>query len=83
MMFRLGAVVLACVALFFLPAWMVILACAAFALRYPAWEMVLVGLFVDVLYAPHLAYFGVPLPATVLLFVVVLALTPWRRQLAV
>ncbi len=68
---------------FFAPAWVPLLTVGMLALRFAAWEAVLVGFLVDLLYAPGGFFWGIPMPATLLMLVVVIALYPWRTQLAV
>ncbi|MBP9669460.1 MAG: hypothetical protein KBE09_04185 [Candidatus Pacebacteria bacterium] len=74
-------VAIACI--FFAPAWVPLLMVGLLALRFAAWEAVLVGFLVDLLYAPLGFFWGVPMPATLLMFIVVCALYPWRTQLSV
>lgn len=82
MMFRVALVACACLALFFVPLWIPLMLSALLALRYAAWEVLLVGFVADVLFAPHLSFAGIPIPATLVMFLIVAALIPWRRQLA-
>ncbi len=51
----------------------------ALSLRYRAWEVILFGLFLDVLWLPSGALYGIPV-ATCVALVVVWAFEPLRRQ---
>lgn len=51
----------------------------ALSLRYRAWEAVLFGVFLDVLWLPTDAFYGIPV-ATSISLMVVWSLEPLRRQ---
>lgn len=68
---------------FFAPFWVPLFLTGILALRYFAWEAILVGVLIDLLYAPHAVFMGVPIPATLVMFVVVFALSGWRKKLAI
>ncbi len=59
--------------------WVGVIFAVALSLRYRAWEVVLFGVFLDVLWLPHEALYGIPV-ATCSALVVVWALEPLRRQ---
>jgi len=80
--FRAVVAGVALAGVFFAPPWLPLILAGGLALRFAAWEAVAVGLLIDLLYAPHGAFYGIPMPATLLMVVVVLALSPWRAQLA-
>lgn len=82
-MMRAFIVGVAAASVFFIPAWIPLVGMSVLALRYPLWEAVAVAFLVDLLYAPHAAFFGIPFPATILMVIVVWVLRPWRAQLAV
>ncbi len=79
--FRALIIGIAFAGILFLPPWLPLLATGLLALRFVAWEAIIAGLLVDFLYSPGIVL-GVPFPATILMVVVVVALHPWRAQLA-
>lgn len=66
---------------FFAPPWLPLILVGALAFRYMAWEAIAVGLLIDFLYAPGMFY-GIPMPATIAMIIVVLGFAPFRSQLA-
>ncbi len=64
---------------FFLPWWVGALIGLILAVRYRAWEVVLFGALLDVLWLPSGFFFGLPL-ATCIALTVVWMLEPLRRQ---
>lgn len=59
--------------------WVGALFALALALRYRAWEVVLFGALLDIVWLPQGALYGVPV-ATCVALIVVWALEPLRRQ---
>lgn len=59
--------------------WMGALCALALALRYRAWEVILFGVCVDVVWAPHDMLYGLP-AATLAAIALVWLLEPLRRQ---
>lgn len=64
---------------FFAPWWLGACLGVLLALRYRAWEVVLFGALVDVLWLPTNVAYGIPL-ATLTAVALVWALEPLRRQ---
>lgn len=59
--------------------WVGALFAIALSLRYRAWEVILFGALLDVLWLPNGAFYGVPV-ATGVALVIVWAFEPLRRQ---
>ena len=59
--------------------WVGAIFAAALSLRYRAWEVVLFGAFLDILWLPSDALYDIPI-ATCCALIVVWALEPLRRQ---
>ncbi len=59
--------------------WLGVLCAVALSLRYRAWEVILFGAFLDVLWLPHEQLYGIPI-ATCSALIIVWTLEPLRRQ---
>ncbi len=59
--------------------WVGALFAIALSLRFRAWEVVLFGLFLDILWLPRDIFYGIPI-ATCLSIILVWGLEPLRRQ---
>lgn len=64
---------------FLFPWWVGALCGVLLAIRYRAWEVILFGVLVDVLWLPSSMWYGIPI-ATCAAFILVWALEPLRRQ---
>lgn len=61
--------------------WLTLLIAIALALRYQAWELVAIGIFLDLLWLPdHVSLANMPL-ATLIALGLVVIFEPLRRQL--
>jgi hypothetical protein len=63
------------------PMWVPLLFSAALAVRFRAWEIIGIGLLVDMLYLAPGTIYGIPFPATIFAVLLLAALEPVRRQL--
>lgn len=68
------------VSVFFAPLWVAALVALLLSLRWRAWEVLVLGAFVDILWFPSGFMFGVPL-ATIFCIALVWILEPLRTQL--
>lgn len=74
---RIGLVLAAVLGAIFLPWWIPLLAMIALAVGFSAWEVPLIGLFIDFLWLPGAGHFSIPLFTIAgILFIVVC--TPLR-----
>ncbi|KKW19494.1 MAG: hypothetical protein UY63_C0012G0003 [Parcubacteria group bacterium GW2011_GWA2_51_10] len=62
----------------FAPAWVTLLFMGALALRYPAWEVLLIGILMDYLWMPDVLY-SLPL-FTITAFILVWGFEPLRKE---
>ena len=69
------------VSVFFAPAWVPLIVVFLLSVRYPAWEAVLIGVCLDVMWLPVSPFF-LPI-ATSIAIVIVWACEPLRRELLV
>ena len=65
--------------IFFAPFWVPILAATFLSARWRAWEILIMGMFVDALWLPHSFYWGFPV-ATIGAILLVWAFEPMRRE---
>lgn len=66
----------------FAPPWMPMICAGALALRWRAWEVLPLGMLIDMLYLPAGQFFlGIPFPATLAALVLLWGFEPLRRQL--
>ncbi len=72
----------ACASVFLAPPWLPLILSGILTLRYRAWEVIGVGLLIDLLYLGPAGFYGVPLPATMLLGLALIGFEPFRRQLS-
>lgn len=63
--------------------WIVFLTSLALAVRFQAWEVLFFGMLIDVLYAPPGGIYGIPIPATIIAFIVIIGFEPFRRKLMI
>jgi len=66
----------------FAPPWVPLLVMAFLAMRYPAWEALVLGFIVDMLWLPSGFFGSIPL-FTIAAFVLVWGLEPLRKELLV
>lgn len=68
----------------FAPPWVPLLLAVALVARWFAWEAVLLGLAIDLVYlAPPGMFFSIPFPATLTTVVLLLVCEPLRQRLLV
>lgn len=75
LLFLLGVI-----AAIYLPPWAVLIIAVLLCLRYRAWEVIFLGLYIDFITLPEASWGVVPY-ATVLAFILVWGLEPLRREL--
>lgn len=80
-MFRafLGGLSLA--SIFFAAPWLVLITSSILAVRFRAWEILLFGALIDILYVPPGGIYGIPIPATIVAFTLLAGFEPFRRKL--
>ena len=78
---RIGITIGTIIALLFASPLFVVLGIGALALRWRAWEVLLIGLLIDMIYVPLGGFLGIPFPATIIALLVVWGLEPFRDQL--
>jgi len=80
--FRVAIALLGCASVLFAPPWLTFLCMVILALRYRAWEVILIGMCADFIYLP--AGFVYPLPLfTLVALALVWALDPLRNEFLV
>lgn len=67
---------------FVAPAWVPLIVIFLLSVRYPAWEVIVIGLLLDILWQPVDTVFFIPI-ATTIAIIVVWACEPLRRELLV
>ncbi len=67
----------------FAPPWVPIIGAGILAARFRAWEIVLLGAFIDILYVPPGGIWGIPIPATLTAFILLVGFEPFRKKLLV
>lgn len=65
----------------FVPPWIPLIGAGILALRFRAWEILLLGALIDILYVPPGGIYGVPIPATLTAFILLVGLEPFRQKL--
>lgn len=68
-------------AAFFASPWIVLIGAGVLSARWRAWEVIVLGLIVDLLYVPLGGFLGVPFPATLSALIIVWGMEPFRREL--
>lgn len=66
----------------FAPPWLPLVISGILTLRYRAWEVIGVGLVIDLLYLGPDGFYAIPLPATLILGFALVGFEPFRRQLS-
>lgn len=61
--------------------WVPIVGAGILAVRFRAWEILILGALIDLLYVPPGGFFGIPIPATLVAFILLLGLEPFRKKL--
>lgn len=79
---RVALSVIGVLGAFFAPPWVPLISIVALALRFPAWEGLLIGFLVDLLWLPEGFLEAVPL-FTIAALILVWGLEPLRRELLV
>ena len=67
----------------FAPPWLPFLFAGALTVRFRAWEVLILGALIDLLYVSPDGLYGIPIPATLLAFVLFAGFEPLRRKLLV
>jgi hypothetical protein len=67
------------IAAFFLPTWVAFFGIVLLALRYRAWEAIIIGALIDLTWLPQTAFHTLPL-CTILSIVIVWGFEPLRQQ---
>jgi hypothetical protein len=65
----------------FAPVWVLFILAGVTSVRYRAWEILLIGIFMDFVYLPIGGFFGFPFVATAVALILVWGLEPLRSQL--
>lgn len=79
---RLIFAVFGIIGAFFAPPWVPLVIMLILAIRYPAWEAILIGLLVDLLWLPATAFTALPL-FTIAGLALVWGFEPLRREFLV
>ena len=80
--FRVTLGIIAFLGALFAPWWVPLIFGTLLCLRYAAWEVLLLGLFVDMLWLPQTLFTTIPL-ATIVAFFLVFGLAPLRKELLI
>jgi len=67
----------------FAPIWVPLIGAGALAIRFRAWEILVLGALVDLLYVPPEGIFGIPIPATIITFFLLMGFEPLRKKILV
>ncbi len=67
----------------FAPPWLPLIGAGMLTVRFRAWEVIALGALIDLLYVPPGGFFGVPIPATLTAFILLVGFEPIRRKLLV
>mgnify|MGYP001619604389 CR=1 FL=1 len=67
----------------FAPPWLPLVGAGLLTVRYRAWEVLVLGALIDLLYVPPGGFFGIPIPATLTAFILLVGFEPIRRKLLV
>lgn len=65
----------------FAPPWIPLVCAGILTLRFRAWEILLMGVLIDLLYAPPGGLYGIPIPATLTAFILLVVFEPFRQKL--
>lgn len=80
-MIHLAVAILAFLSALFAPVWLTFILALILVILWEAWEVILLGLLIDLLYLPPEGFFYIPMPATLLAIAVVWATIPLRKRL--
>ncbi len=67
----------------FAPPWLPLICAGALTVRFRAWEVLIAGALIDLLYVPPEGLYGIPIPATLFAFILFVGFEPIRRKLLV
>lgn len=79
-MMRIALAAVGFVSVFVISPWVTFLVALLLSLRWRAWEVIAMGFFVDALWLPSTAFFGIPF-ATLIGVALVWFLEPFRNEL--
>jgi hypothetical protein len=65
----------------FAPAWVPFVGIGALAIRFRAWEVLVLGAIIDLVYVPPGGVWGIPIPATLFAFILLVLFEPIRQKL--
>jgi hypothetical protein len=80
-MIRITLASLALISILFAPVWVTALLGVVLAILWEAWEVIILGLLVDLLYLPLGGFFHIPMIATLLAIGFVWAMIPIRKRI--
>lgn len=82
-MIRFTTALLAFISALFAPVWVTVIIGGILAVVWEAWEVIILGVVVDLLYAPAGGFFYIPMPATITAIALVWVMIPLRKRLFV
>ena len=65
----------------FAPPWLPLVCAGVLTVRFRAWEVLILGALIDLLYVPAGGLYGIPIPATLTAFILLIGFEPIRRKL--
>lgn len=80
--FRVAVSALGFLSVIFAPWWMPLICAIFLCVRYAAWEVLLIGLFADLLWLPQISFTTIPI-ATIAAGILVFGLAPLRKELLI
>ena len=83
MIVRVLLAIAAFISALFAPVWLTAILGLILAARWEAWEVIFLGVLIDLLYLPPGGIFYIPMPATLIAIAVVWLMIPIRKRLFV
>ncbi|MEK7628750.1 MAG: hypothetical protein AAB421_05060 [Patescibacteria group bacterium] len=65
----------------FAPPWAPLILMGVLSLRFRAWEILIMGVCVDLLYLPPGGFYMIPIPATICATAILIGFEPFRRNI--